>query len=163
MDMLDVLLDPSRRAKAAEEQESLREKHGRRVVTDPALATFFWGVGIERTVLEQLQSDDFSEEGARLLKQLADAYAAQARFDEAAALVQDDTARQARYLAYAAAIHNIGTRQCNCPATITYPNPHDAKGHVIDSLRDVLRASDGEHVFALFQCRHCDAVSAYFK
>lgn len=158
--MLDVLLAPESRQKAAEEQEQLRELHGARVVTDAARVTFYWGKQLENSVLQQLQPDDFSENGKHLLTRLSDAYAAQARFDEAAEFAASDEQKET-YRKYAVAIAHAGERQCNCPSVIKYPLKDNAKGVQLESLGDVLRVSDGERVFTLRRCRHCGAISAF--
>lgn len=157
---LDVLLAPESRQKAAEEQEQLRKVYGDRIVTDPALVTFYWGKQLENSVLQQLQPDDFSENGQHLLQRLSDAYAAQARFTEAAEFAASDEQKET-YSKYAAAIAHAGERQCSCPSLIKYPLKDNAKGVQLESLGDVLRVSDGARVFTLRACRHCGAISAF--
>ncbi len=160
MELLDVLLEPERRAKAAKEQEQLREKNQHRIVTDPALVTFYWGQNLERTALNQIESNDFSDRGQQALGQLSDALAAQARFSEAADLTQSD-AQKKDYHAKALALEHVGERQCQCAPEKVYPKPGDAKGHRIESLRDIQRVSDGQRVYRLRSCLHCGAISAF--
>lgn len=157
--MLDVLLDPVRRQKAADDQIKLREKHGHRVPNDPALVHYFWGCAREDQALASLQPDDFQADQSFFLNQLAEGYAAQCRFAEAAAATKSD-AHRTDYLEKAKAVEGLGSIRCDCPPTLNHRLPNDAKGLNVSSQKPVERLHDGEKLIVLNRCLHCGTISA---
>lgn len=155
--MLDTLLDPERRAKAAEDQVKLRVKHGGRVVSsDPAIATFYWGQQREQSALAALERNPLQE---WVLSQLAEGLAAQARYAEAAGVVPQPGDRR-NYEERAAALDALGKRLCRCPSIQILPDPSDAKGRSFTNPRDIQRVYDGDKVIVLARCSFCKIITA---
>lgn len=159
--MLDVLLDPDRRRKAAVDQSKLREKHGHRVPNDPALIHYLWGCAREKAALALIQPDDFQTDQSLALNQLAEAYAAQARFAEAAATTRS-AAHKADYLQKANAVANIDQRLCGCADSFNHRVPDDAKGFNVPSQKPIERVHDGEDLIVLSRCLHCQTITAAY-
>lgn len=157
MSMLETLLEPERRAKAAEDQVKLREKHGGRVVpNDPAIAAFYWGQRRERSALDALAEDRLQE---WVLSQLAEGLAAQACYVEAAEVAANPKLKS-RYQERARALKMLGVRQCRCPSIQLLPDPEDAKGRSLSNPRDIERVYDGERIIVITRCSFCKAISA---
>lgn len=157
--MLDILLDPERRQKGAEDQAKARARHGHRIITDPAQSRFFVGQAREQSILAALEGVTAEDQKAHWLNQLAEAYAMQGRFSEAANIVQS-SAHKADFQAKAEAVSRIGTR-CNCPSHVHYPWPGDAKGRHVPAQTDLKRVWDGKSLIVFRRCTQCGLISAH--
>lgn len=166
MSMLDTLLDPSRRAEAARDQEKAREEFGHQVNRHPALIEYLHGLTREQHALQALESIYALSEDERdsstltiLLSRLAEGYGLQARFKEAAD-VAPDGAHKTQYEAWAQALGSIGVRRCNCPPAVNQRSPNDAKGQNFPTSTVIKEVSDGKRVIALTRCSLCYVISA---
>lgn len=157
--MLDILLNPERRQKAAEDQAKARDKFGHRIITDPARSRYFVGQAREQSILAALEGVTDNDQRAHWLNQLAEAYAMQGRFTEAAEIVQRPE-HKAEYEAKAKAVLNMG-RKCDCPDTIHFPLPNDAKGRIEPSQSEVIRIFDGIKTIIFRRCAYCKMISAH--
>lgn len=157
--MLDILLDPERRQKAVEDQAKARAKFGHRIITDPAQSRYFVGQAREQSILAALEGVTAEDQKTHWVNQLAEAYAMQGRFTEAAEVVQSP-AHKAEYEAKADAVANIGQR-CDCSDTIHFPLPNDAKGRIEPSQTEVIRIFDGTKTIIFRRCAYCKTISAH--
>src|SRR6185369_16868987 len=103
MSMLETLLDPQRRKKAAEDQARLREIKGSRVARDAAQHNRLYGFAREHLALQQLDRLGDGNADQTLYEQLAEGLALQGHFEEAAA-VAPEGARKEAYQAKATAV-----------------------------------------------------------
>lgn len=157
--MLDILLDPTRRQKGAEDQAQARAKFGHRIITDPAQSRYFVGQAREQSILAALEGVTAEDQRIHWLNQLAEAYAMQGRFTEAAEAVQS-LAHKADFQAKAAAVANIGKR-CDCPDTTHFPLPNDAKGRIELSQTEIKRVWNSKELIIFRRCAYCKAISAH--
>lgn len=157
MDMLQQLLDPERRAKAAKDQAELKQVMGHRVARRPGQANYLFGVARERMALNQLtvvgNLDDESRDA--LLSQLAEGLALQAKF-EAAAQVAPEGDHKQEYFAKAEAIARVNEQQCACPVL------QDAgDGGKEATQLSSEKAWNGKLTISFTRCKICKAISAY--
>lgn len=159
---LELLKDPARREKARQDQEERRAKNSHVLNRTPAEANFLFGIAKERQVLGQLEGLD-PESGNKqfdfLREQLAEGYALQARFDEAATSSVEPEKIDS-YQKRAKAIEKVGELTCSCPATIVTPSKVDAKGNRSPARWPIETVSDGERTFTISRCRTCGAINA---
>lgn len=165
MRFLELLKDPVRREKAAQEQEERREKNSHVTNRTPAQANFLFGMAIERQAQSQLDAyvsqgePSGSQRFVDLRDRFAEAFALQAGFAMAAEVTGNEE-RRAEYLAKAEAIKRAGEKLCECPDITVRPSKVDAKGlreptrHLLDEVYD------GERVYSFFKCRGCGAINA---
>lgn len=157
--MLDILLDPKRRQKGADDQAKARAKFGHRIITDPAQSRYFVGQAREQSILAALEGVTAADQKTHWLNQLAEAYAMQGRFTEAAEVVQSPE-HKADFEAKAEAIANIG-RWCDCSDMIHFPLPNDAKGRIESSQTEIKRAWNGKELIIFRRCAYCKTISAH--
>lgn len=157
--MLDILLNPERRQKAAEDQAKARTKFGHRIITDPAQSRYFVGQAREQSILAALEGVTDNDQKAHWLNQLAEAYAMQGRFTEAADVVQSP-AHKADFEAKAEAVSNMGKR-CDCSDTIHFPLRNDAKGRIEPSQSEIKRVWNGKELTIFRRCAYCQTISAH--
>ena len=139
MGLLEILLDPDRRAKAADEQAKLKQSIGTRLARSIPHANYVFGVARETLALERLQAG----ENDAAYDQLGEGLALQARFTEATEAVRDIQRREL-YAAKAAAIERIGELSC------THTGEH------LPSQR----VWNGKQMIAFTRCVQCGALAA---
>lgn len=164
MTMLTTLLAPESREKAAAGQVRLRERSGARVAEHPAHVKYYFGLSLEEKTLARLQivgnveSPD-KQQVDLLLNRIAEAYACQARYEEAAAATQSAD-HQTEYKKKAQAVGAIGSRQCDCPLVSIVPSKKDAKGERLENLQKIEEVFNGDRIISLSRCRLCGSYSA---
>ena len=149
--MLEALLDPERRKKAAEDQARLKQLMGHRVARHPAQANHLYGVARERLALEQidrLANDADQTLVAPLYEQLAEGLALQGNL-EAAAEIAPEGPRKENYAAKVKAIAHIGESLCVCA------------GKVDGAQLPAGRVWTGKVTIQFTRCQWCGAISAY--
>ena len=139
--MLDTLLDPVRRAKAAEDQEKLRAVMGRRVNKDPIAAKFLFGQAREHMALDQLARSQTDV----LLAQLADGLFLQGKFDGAVEMAPEGD-RKEEYKLQAKAVAHVNEPQCE---------------HPTDRQHTTEKIFNGKTTISFTKCLDCSAISAY--
>ncbi len=159
MSMLDTLLDPQRRKKAAEDQEKLKATMGHRVARLPAQRNYLYGVARERMALDQLGSfselpDSTDDHFLQLRAQLAEGLALQGLFDAAAEIAPEGPA-QKEYEERAKAVMRVGEQGCDHPLT----REHD--GVEEQTQLPVQKIWNGKVEILFTRCLICSAVSAY--
>ncbi|HKS27828.1 MAG TPA: hypothetical protein VJS44_08415 [Pyrinomonadaceae bacterium] len=157
MSFLELLLDPARREEAAREQGERREKNQHVAARSPAQATYLFSVGREQAVLEQLREGADEERRAVLYEQLAEAYAGQGKFEQAAAV---SLSEDKGYAERAEAVKALGRKRCPCPEAIRVPSKRDAKGERVETQRRVEEVFDGQTLIGIFTCISCRKMSA---
>lgn len=161
--MLELLLTPERREKAAETQILRREQMGHRLLMDPARIKFAWGVQRELHATHQLQALQSSganpEQEGQFREQLAEGKAAQGQFAEAASLSQDAD-RGAEYQARADALRHPG-RRCTCPDTILQRQAGSAKGRATPTQNPVEVVWTGSGNLTFLLCSQCSILSLH--
>lgn len=155
MDLLQFVMTPARRKKAAAYQEEQRELQGHRVNKHPAVSRFLFGVNGERQALELLAANP----QPHLYEQLAESLSLQAKFARAERFSQDAT-RKAEYHLRALAMRRVGRKGCNCPDFTIQPSRIDAKGERVENVVQFDEIWDGEKLIKLSRCRLCKKVSA---
>lgn len=168
-DIIKLLNTPERRAESARVQAEAREEFGHRLAHHPAQANYVYSMGREQLALDQLQviadeengQDDDAARRTALYNQLAEGYALQGRFNDAAAICIDARLEE-EYREKAAAMTAIGDHLCDCPETTTIPSATDAKGQTIRTHTRISEVWDakGKQVVAFFRCGKCGCVSA---
>jgi hypothetical protein len=147
---VDLLKDPARRAESARAQEEARERWAHVVKRTPAQANYLFGLARAERALKADEVD---------ADVLAEAFALQGRFAEAAALTTEEERREG-YVARARAIETTGAFTCDCPAELITPSPADAKGKREPMRHPVETVYDGTNEFTISRCRKCGALSA---
>lgn len=165
MSMLETLLKPERRQKAAEDQEALRQVMGHRVPRQPEQANYLYGVARERMALDQLEHLDLNEESEKvenLLNQLAEGRALQADFEGATELAPEGEHKE-QYRAKAKAVANINQQQCGHPLLrlTGYANgkPNKPVGESTQLKSET--AWNGKLTITFTRCLLCGSISAY--
>lgn len=162
--MLELLLNPQRRAEAVEEQAALREKLGHKIDRHPAQIKFLHGLERERIMMPAIE-DVYSGVNTApdilpiLLDRLAEGYALQGKFREAANIAQS-AERQAEYESKAKAVEAIGVKQCPCPPAANRRKPGDAKGENYPTSTPIEEIFDGRRFITLTRCSICKTISA---
>lgn len=164
MSLLDTLLAPARRLEGAQEQDALREKMQSRLPHRLSQSNYLYGLARESMALvglESLHSHGIDDPSllSPVLEQLAEGYALQSRFVEAATTATSASA-QKEYAAKAEAVAAIGLRRCNCAPTVHYRLPSDAKGLTLPSLSETDKVWDGRREIVFSRCRLCGTLSA---
>jgi hypothetical protein len=151
--MLEALLDPTRRAKAAADQEKRRETMGHLVSRDPAVSNYNYGLARERFALSL-------PEGPARDAILVEAYALQGRYADAAKLADDRSHWQ--YGARMCALNGLNQRQCSCPDRTIETQAGNAKGQYVPTLTKIEKVFvRGEAVVTFYRCRLCGYISAF--
>lgn len=153
---LELLQSPERREEAARVQAERREKNSHVTNRTPAQAEFLFGMARVESILPVLDQSDNPE---FLLDQLAEGYALQCEFEEAARVTPSEERRQ-EYLAMAEAIDHLGRDLCGCPSVIIKPSHYDAKGEREEARHPIKQVYDGRRTITLLKCRSCGKVSA---
>lgn len=154
MSMLETLLDPQRRHKAAEVQVRLKEVMGHRVARDAAQRNYLYGFAREQMALEQLERLGNANADQSLYEQLAEGLALQGNFEAAAAIAPEGPRKDA-YKAKANAVANVGEQQCGCPAS------HQVNGQEQSTQLAASKVFTGKVSIQFTRCLECGAVSAY--
>jgi len=168
MQSLRELVDnPERRAQAQALQAELRQRYGPSLNRHPAELQFIYGVDRVETVLPQLEAleqkaDQDSPDHQRhvdfLHNSLAEGLSYQGRYREAAAITHSPPhARE--YMKKADALEAIG-HQCECPETLTFPSPYDAKGVAVPARLRVEAVYNGTYHLTLTRCLLCGGYMA---
>jgi hypothetical protein len=158
MSLIETLLDPVRRAKAAEHQVKLAEVMGHRVARRPGQANYLYGVARVAAALELLATEDpvpGSERCTQLLDQLAEGLALQSQFELAISLAPDGP-RKDQYQLKAIAVSHVGEQQCQCPVTrTTEAGPEESTQLTAE------KTWNGKVTIVFTRCLICNALSAY--
>lgn len=157
--MIEALMDPERRKVAQEEQMERRELKGHKLANHPAVANYRYGVAREKLVRPQL-GDPQRGKVPSIMDSLAEGYALQGRFGEAAAMAATESFKS-QYATNAIAVGQLGVKQCACPDSMTVRQPGNAKGKVVPSFRMTDHVFDGEKLIVFRSCLICQSVSAY--
>lgn len=177
MTMLDTLLEPARRQKAAEDQAKLAAVMGSRIARMPAQAKYFYGVARERIALDQIGQSANAEAQPELFLLLAEGLALQGQFQTAADIAPEGDHKK-EYQAKATAVEHINEQQC--PDPLSRPMDLDARaGLSAEALREHPEAAagvaarqeatqllmekifNGKVVITFTRCLVCKAISAY--
>lgn len=148
MSMLETLLDPQRRKKAAEDQDRLREVMGPRLARNAAQHNFLYGFARERLALEQLERLGDGHADPKLYEQLAEGLALQGNF-EAAAAIAPEGERKKFYQEKVEAVARVNEDRCVCLGKVS--GAQIAAGKVFT----------GKVTIQFTRCQWCGAVSAY--
>lgn len=160
MSMLQTLLDPERRKKAAEDQAKLRATMGQHVARNPAQANYLYGLARERMALDQLGAlSDFTDLSdthvEHLRAQLAEGLAFQGQFDKALGIASDTDKRRATYAAKQAAIERVGEIICGHPLTRRNADDLEESLHVL-----IQKVWNGKVEIVFTRCLECNTISA---
>lgn len=159
--MYEALIDPARRAKAAQDQSELRKTLGHRVVSDPLIAKYLNGQAREEVALRALDSKALTpEQRDHLFNQLAWALSAQGKFLEAAEVCPEEQVA-AGFAARAAAVQHIG-QTCDCMERAHYAVEGNAKGFNPLARTKIEKVWNGEQVIVLYRCVLCRGISASY-
>lgn len=157
--VLEFITDPERRAAERKRQEVEREKRGHLLRTHPAHMNFAFGEAKESLALDLLDVPHDHKETLRLLNQLAEAYALQGRFREAAQATMD-LELKSFYGVRADAVASLNMRRCNCPSAIQIKHPTDAKGQTVNQQPPIEEVFDGQRIVTFTRCSNCKSISA---
>jgi hypothetical protein len=119
----------------------------------PAQANYLFGLARADLALARWGEDPSA------LSLLAEGYALQGRFSEAADL-EPDVEKAGEYTARAVAIAHAGSFQCECPPVTVKPSRRDAKGERSPTRHAIEEVFDGERTFRISKCLACGALSA---
>ncbi len=176
MSLLDTLLDPERRKRAQEDQTKLAAVMGPRVMRQPALAKYFYGLARERMALDQLAHVGGGDVHSNpdIFNLLAEGLALQGKF-ESAAEVAPEGAHKEEYLAKARAIGSINEQQCEDPLSrpvennglsAAARNEHPGAEAGVKARQEATQLPmekiwNGKQIITFTRCLICGAISAY--
>lgn len=152
-ELVAALLSEERLGEAARVQAERRAKMEHVTSRTPAESAYLFGLARAEHALSLL---DAQGDAASVL---AEAYALQGSFGEAAA-VEPDAEKRAGYAARARAIERAGSFICECPPESWRPKRGDAKGETYRTRHPVEEVFDGERAYRISKCLKCGAVSA---
>lgn len=155
--ILDAVSTPEARQAAAETQSLRREKLGKSLSQTPAQANFRFAQARLESLQHQLKAATF---GDRVYQAIAECYAIQGHFDDAAETLPEGPQRTL-YEAKGAAVRNLDVQRCACPPTVRRASKTDAKGTEEATQRPVDDVWDGERNMVVTRCSLCGTFSAY--
>lgn len=151
---------PERREIARKENEERREKFGHRLAQTPAHYHFLFGKSTEIAIRAQLHAEPNRHYlGCPVYRRLAEAYAMQARFQDAAE-TSDAGQQRATYEAQATAMRALNVKLCECPITRQVPDGKTGFGRKEDLFVLYAEVYDGKRHILIRRCCLCQTLSA---
>lgn len=152
----EFLQDPERVKEQREEQAKRRGEFPHVTSRSPAQSNYLFGMARVEQALARLK---VKPDDPALFEQIADGYALQAMFEEAAAFSLDEK-RKVLYRERAEAVKNIGVQRCACPSVVRVASKRDAKGEEAKTQRPIEEVWAGGRVVQITRCEFCGVLSA---